>query len=70
MIYLDKRYGKSHERNLIKRRIRAIIYNYSSVLKPNVFFIIIIKPTAKKLNFFDLSVKLSVLLRKSRLISS
>ncbi|MDO7983525.1 MAG: ribonuclease P protein component [Pigeon pea little leaf phytoplasma] len=35
---INKRYGKSHERNLIKRRIRAIIYNYSSVLKPNVFF--------------------------------
>ncbi|MDO8030067.1 ribonuclease P protein component ['Planchonia careya' phytoplasma] len=67
---INKRYGKSHERNLIKRRIRAIIYNYYSVLKSNVFFIIIIKPTARQLNFVDLSEKLSFLLRKSRLISS
>ncbi|MBP5835697.1 ribonuclease P protein component [Candidatus Phytoplasma meliae] len=51
---VGKKYGKAYQRNLIKRRFRSIITNYSLHLNPEMFFVIVIKPQAKGLNFQQL----------------
>ncbi|WCA22439.1 ribonuclease P protein component [Candidatus Phytoplasma oryzae] len=65
---INKKYGKSHERNLIKRRLRMIIHNYYSIIDYKSSFVLVIKPSAKKLNFKELSEKFLYLLKKSFLI--
>ncbi|MGZ3139994.1 ribonuclease P protein component [Candidatus Phytoplasma solani] len=51
---IGKKYGKAHQRNLIKRRLRAIISNYASSLNQNMFFVIVIRPPAQSLTFQEL----------------
>ncbi|KXT29307.1 ribonuclease P protein component [Candidatus Phytoplasma oryzae] len=65
---INKKYGKSHERNLIKRRIRMIIYQNISLINSKASFVLVIKPSAKSLNFNELSQKIIYLLKKSFLI--
>ncbi|MBP3059455.1 ribonuclease P protein component [Texas Phoenix palm phytoplasma] len=66
---IGKKYGKSHERNLIKRRLRMIIHENSSFIKKNISFVIVIKPVAKQLNFLNLKKNVLFLLKKSFLIN-
>ncbi|MDO8168263.1 ribonuclease P protein component [Candidatus Phytoplasma melaleucae] len=66
---ISKKYGKAHERNLIKRRLRMIIYNYSKFIDSSVYFAVVIKPKAKELNFANLTQNLLMLLQKSSLIT-
>ncbi|WP_349402132.1 ribonuclease P protein component [Candidatus Phytoplasma solani] len=51
---VGKKYGKAHQRNLIKRRLRSIISNYACNLNSTIFFVIVIKPQAKNLTFQQL----------------
>ncbi|MEZ0180424.1 ribonuclease P protein component ['Camptotheca acuminata' phytoplasma] len=62
---ISKKYGKAHERNLIKRRIRMIIYNNISFISKNILFILVIKPAAKELDFVNLEKKFLVLIQKT-----
>jgi ribonuclease P protein component len=65
---ISKKYGKSHERNLIKRRIRMIIHNNFLLINKKASFVLVIKPATKQLSFSDLSEKFLILLQKSFLI--
>ncbi|WBL31385.1 ribonuclease P protein component [Candidatus Phytoplasma sacchari] len=65
---INKKYGKSHERNLIKRRLRMIIYNNICLIDKKSSFVLVIKPPAKNLSFNELSEKFTYLLKKSFLI--
>ncbi|AGL90409.1 Ribonuclease P protein component [Candidatus Phytoplasma australiense] len=67
---VGKKYGKAHERNLIKRRLRAIIRNYSSNLNPAFFFVIVIKPPAKNLTFQQLKTTFAKFASKINLLLS
>ncbi|KND62582.1 ribonuclease P protein component, partial [Candidatus Phytoplasma phoenicium] len=67
---VSKKYGKAHERNLIKRRLRMIIHRYMSFIDSRASFVVVIKPSAKKLNFVDLEKKFLILFQKSFLITS
>ncbi|KAB8121901.1 MAG: ribonuclease P [Candidatus Phytoplasma cynodontis] len=66
---INKKYGKSHERNLIKRRLRMIIYQNVYLINNKASFVLFIKPSAKCLNFNDLSKQFNNLLKKSFLIT-
>lgn len=66
---IGKKYGKAHERNLAKRRLRDIILK----LSPNIVnksFIIVIKPTSKSLNYPDMYHHIVELLTKSKLMEN
>ncbi|QTX03206.1 ribonuclease P [Candidatus Phytoplasma luffae] len=64
VLSISKKYGKAYERNLIKRRLRMIIHKNMSLIDKNIIFIVIIKPTAKELDFANLEKKFLVLIKK------
>ncbi|WP_323847565.1 MAG: ribonuclease P protein component [Phytoplasma sp.] len=64
---VGKKYGKAHERNLIKRRLRMIIHNNVFLIDNNLSFVLVIKDVAKKLSFSDLEKKFLILIKKSYL---
>lgn len=67
---VGKKYGKAHERNLIKRRLRAIIRSFSPYLNPKMFFFIVIKSQAKSLNFKQLKTFFLKFATKTRILLS
>lgn len=67
---ISKKYGKAHERNLIKRRLRMILRYYMSYIDSKASFVLVIKPSAKKLNFLELEKKVLILFKKSFLMTS
>ncbi|WP_341266472.1 ribonuclease P protein component [Candidatus Phytoplasma fraxini] len=64
---VSKKYGKAHERNLIKRRLRMIIHNNVSLIDNNFSFVLVVKEAAKKLKFSDLEKNFIILIKKSSL---
>lgn len=66
---ISKKYGKANERNLIKRRLRMVLRHHMSYIDNKVSFVLVIKPSAKKLNFLELEKKVLILFKKSFLIT-
>lgn len=64
---INKKYGKAHDRNLIKRRLRMIIHNNFSLINNNMSFVIVVKNNAKKLDFSNLEKKFLTLIKKTSL---
>ncbi|NLK12720.1 MAG: ribonuclease P protein component [Candidatus Phytoplasma sp.] len=65
---IGKKYGKAHERNLIKRRIREVIRFYKEEISTDVEFVIVIKPKARELTFAEIKENLEKLMIRSKLI--
>jgi ribonuclease P protein component len=65
---VGKKYGKAHERNLIKRRLRAIIRGFSPLIDPKFFFVIVIKVQAKTLTFQQLKTFFWQFATKTRIL--
>ncbi|MFO7968848.1 MAG: ribonuclease P protein component [Candidatus Izemoplasmatales bacterium] len=65
-IAVSKKYGNAVERNLMKRRVREIIR--LSEIKQNYDFFIIAKLKAKTLNFNDIKLNITKLLKKANIL--
>lgn len=65
---VGRKFGNAVSRNLIKRRIRATLHPYLKQLK-NVDLLFVIKPTSNKLNFNDIQLLVTKLLKKSCIIT-
>ena len=63
---VPKKYGKAHERNLMKRRLREII-KVNSFLN-DVDFFLIAKLKSKDLSFNEIKEKIEVLFKKARIL--
>ena len=64
---IAKKIGKAHTRNLIKRRLRAILREYINILPDNHNIVFIAKADIDKLTFADLQSEVKVLIEKSGL---
>lgn len=63
---VPKKYGKAHERNLMKRRLRMIIS--SLPIKHHHEFFIIVSPYAKTLSFAEIKTSIEYVLMKKNLL--
>ena len=63
-ISIGKKYGKAHERNLMKRRLRHIIYDLMNDLPNNLKFVIVVKPNSSSLEFADIKKEINYLINK------
>jgi len=69
-ISIGKKYGNAIHRNKIKRQIRMIIHARHKDIKAQKLFIIVVKPTANKLNFQEIKKSIESLLLKSKLLEN
>ncbi len=53
LVIIPKKSGKAHDRNLFKRRTKAIFYEEKLYQKPSVFILLVYK-NAMKLSFEEL----------------
>ncbi len=67
-VSIGKKYGNAVERNLAKRRIRYIVSKYKDLIKNDISFVIVIKPTVKSLKYNNILTNLEKLFVKSKLI--
>ena len=65
-ITVPKKVGKAHIRNMLKRKVRAIIRNYNKNYEKNYNCIIIIRNSCLSLSYQELSSSLQYLLDKSK----
>ncbi|MFP7699352.1 MAG: ribonuclease P protein component [Candidatus Phytoplasma pyri] len=65
---IGKKYGKAHERNLIKRRLRMIINEFHVLIDFKISFVLVIKPKAKNLIFHQIKEEFFLLLKRSNLV--
>ena len=63
-ITVPKKIGKAHIRNMLKRKVRAIIRNYNKNYEKNYNCIIIIRNSCLSLSYQELSSSLQYLLDK------
>lgn len=63
-ITVPKKVGKAHIRNMLKRKVRAIIRNYNKNYEKNYNCIIIIRNSCLSLSYQELSNSLQYLLDK------
>ena len=63
-ITVPKKVGKAHIRNMLKRKVRAIIRNYNKTYEKNYNCIIIIRNSCLSLSYQELSSSLQYLLDK------
>ena len=63
-ITVPKKVGKAHIRNMLKRKVRAIIRNYNKNYEKNYNCIIIIRNSCLNLTYQELSSSLQYLLDK------
>lgn len=68
-ISIGKKYGKAHERNLCKRRLRHIIGELSPSLA-NYEFVIVVRSEVSKLSFQMIEERLVKLLKRSKIIEN
>jgi ribonuclease P protein component len=66
-ISIGKKYGNAVSRNLAKRRIRMIILSLKKDFSKNKRFVVVVKPSAKELEFVQMKEKLVILFKKSKL---
>jgi ribonuclease P protein component len=65
-ISVPKKFGKAHERNLMKRRIREIVkLNY---FKKDIEFFVIAKMKSKELEFKEIKASIENLITKAKLL--
>jgi len=64
-ISVSKKFGNAVERNLVKRRIR-MVFHESEIDKPFDIFVIV-HPTAKALDYWQIRSRLETLLKKHKL---
>lgn len=69
-ISIGRKYGSSVERNLCKRRLRAIIHSHKEQISSSFMFVIVVKPKARELDFNQMQNKVLLLLQKSKIIES
>lgn len=65
---IGKKFGKAHQRNKIKRQIRAII-NLNKTKINNFLFLIIIRPQKEKLSYKEIENEILYLFKKSKIIT-
>ena len=63
-ITVPKKVGKAHIRNMLKRKVRAIIRNYNKNYEKNYNCIIIIRNSCLSLSYQELETSLQYLLNK------
>ena len=66
-VSVNKKYGNAVERNLIKRRVRDVVYKYSTDITDKDFFIVI-KLSAKDLNYQEIENCLVKMFKRAELI--
>jgi len=64
---ISKKIGKAHDRNLIKRRLRAIVREYVSILPDNYNMVFIVKVGVLDLTYSQLKDQVNVVISKSGL---
>ncbi len=62
-ISIGRKYGKAHERNLIKRQIRMIFQNLN--IKSNIDYVVVVRPQAKNLKYLEIEETLKNLIKKT-----
>lgn len=62
-VVVSKKFGKAHERNLAKRRVRAAFYALQNRLEEGVF-VVVVKNNLKTHSFLELSKQLAWSLRR------
>lgn len=65
---IGRKYGNAVDRNLMKRRIRMIVSECKDEFIKTKLFVIVIKPAASKLSYEDIKSKLTVMMKKSKLM--
>lgn len=66
-ISIGKKFGSSVDRNLMKRRLRHIVYTHTDLENDKFKFVIVVKPTASTLNFKEIEKQISDLLSKIKI---
>ena len=64
---VGKKIGKAHTRNLIKRRLRAIVRDYVNFLPDNYNMVFIAKSGITDITFEDLKTQVDLVINKSGL---
>lgn len=65
---LSKKIGKAHTRNLIKRRLRAIVYDWVKLMKDNFNAVFIGKAGIENLSFQALKEEVESVINQSELL--
>lgn len=65
---IGRKYGHAVDRNLMKRRIRMIISEFKDDFDKTKLFVIVIKPLASTLSYEEIKTKLTVIMKKSKLM--
>ena len=69
-ISIGKKYGKAHQRNLAKRRVRNIVHELNHQFIKNKLFIVVIKPKEHDLTYKEMQEKLLILFKKSNIMEN
>jgi ribonuclease P protein component len=68
LLSISRKYGQANERNLIKRRIRAILTKNIDNFADNVQFMVVIRPTSRILSFQEIESELIRLFEKAKVL--
>lgn len=66
---ISKKVGKAHTRNLIKRRLRAVVRELVPALPNNYNVVIIAKPSVAQLTFEELKIETKTLFVKAGIMT-
>jgi ribonuclease P protein component len=67
-IMVSRRFGKAHDRNKIKRRIRSILHEYLPRVRKEAVMVVRANDWSNKLSYSEMSHEIGALLRKSMLL--
>ena len=65
---VTKKVGKAILRNKIKRRLKAIVFEYQNLILPKHTMIFVAKPSAATTEFLDIKSQVEMLLKKANLL--